>query len=139
MIIAPEEYKPGTIANLPILKRGKGNPKTKAKVNYKDAICAFDIETSRLQDIEQSIMYVWMLHIKQLDITIVGRTWEQLKNLLLQFVSELGENTLCIYVHNLSYEFQFLQAIYDFKTDEVFAVDSRKVLKCTMFERKNRI
>lgn len=136
MIITPEEYRPGTIANLPILKRGKGNPKTKAKVNYKDVICAFDIETSRLSDIEQSIMYVWMLHIKKYDTTIVGRTWEQLKTLLQHFVSELGENTLCIYVHNLSYEFQFLRAIYDFKTDEVFAVDSRKVLKCTMFEQK---
>lgn len=136
MIIKPCDYKPGTISNLPQLKRGRGNPKTKNKVRYKDAICAFDIETTRLADIEQSIMYIWMFHVKQLNITIVGRTWDELKTLLYKIVSELGEHTLCIYVHNLSYEFQFLQAIYSFGKDEVFAVDNRKVLKCTMFDGK---
>ena len=135
MYITPAQYIPGTIANIETQKRGRGNPRTRKKVYYKDVICAFDIETTRLADIEQSIMYIWMLHIHS-HVTIIGRTWEELKNLLLQIKEELEENTLCIFVHNLSYEFQFLRAIYDFSPDEVFAVDSRKVLRCSMFDNK---
>lgn len=135
MIISPQQYRPGTVAEIPTQKRGKGNPKTKAKISYKDVICTFDIETSRLPDIEQSIMYVWMLHIHP-HTTIIGRTWDELQTLLAKIKDELEENTLCIFVHNLSYEFQFMQAIYGFSKDEVFAVDRRKVLKATMHENK---
>ena len=135
MFITPEEYKPGTVANIQAQKRGRGNPRTKTKTVYKDVICAFDIETSRLPDIEQSIMYVWMLHIHH-HVTIVGRTWEQFHTLIQQINSELHDETLCIFVHNLSYEFQFLQAVYKFDNEELFAVDRRKVLKCTMYDRK---
>ena len=135
MYITPEQYKPGTIANIETQKRGRGNPRTRKKVYYKDVICAFDIETTRLADVEQSIMYIWMLHIHN-HVTIIGRTWEELKSLFLQIREELEDNTLCIFVHNLSYEFQFLRAIYDFSPKEVFAVDSRKVLRCSMFDNK---
>ncbi|MBQ8426468.1 MAG: hypothetical protein IJX16_07500 [Clostridia bacterium] len=135
MIITPEEYKPGTVASIQAQKRGRGNPKTKTKTVYKDVLCAFDIETSRLPDIEQSIMYVWMFHIHH-HFTIVGRTWEQFHKLIQQINSELGGETLCVFVHNLSYEFQFLQAVYKFDNEEVFAVDRRKVLKCTMYDRR---
>ena len=136
MVISPDQYISGTFAKIPELKRGRGNPKTKNPVKYKDEIIAFDIETTHLVDIEQSIMYVWMFHMKHSDITIVGRTWDEFSSLLNKIVSEIGENTICIFVHNLSYEFQFLQAVYNFSSDEVFAIDSRKVLKCTMFDRK---
>lgn len=128
MFITPQEYTPGTIANIPAQKRARGNPKTKTKVTYKDVICTFDIETSRLDDVDQSIMYIWMFHIHH-HCTIAGRTWEELAKLLDIMRGELDEETLCIFVHNLSYEFQFLRAIHEWKTDEVFAVDSRKVLK----------
>lgn len=132
MYITPDQYKPGTVANIERQKRQRGNPKTRNKIVYKNAITAFDIETSRLADIEQSIMYIWMFHIHH-HCTIVGRTWEELSQLLQQISQELEEETLCIFVHNLSYEFQFMRAIYNFKNDEVFAVDNRKVLKCTMY------
>lgn len=135
MIIAPEEYQPGTIANIPIQKRQRGNPKTKVKTRYKDVICTFDIETTRLADIEQSIIYVWQLHIHP-HTTIIGRTWKELDDLIQKIVSELEETSLCIFVHNLSYEFQFLRAIYNFSTEEVFAVESRRVLKASMYEGK---
>lgn len=135
MYITPDKYIPGTVSQIPSQKRGKGNPKTKAKVTYKDCICTFDIETSRLPDIEQSIMYVWMFHIHH-HATIVGRTWEELATLFQKISDELNGETLCIFVHNLSYEFQFLQAIHMFQNDEVFAVDRRKVLKCTIQDWK---
>jgi hypothetical protein len=79
-------------------------------------------------------MYVWKWQLG-LDYTIKGRTWTE----FLAFCKALCENLkpheyICVFVHNLSYEFQFLRGIYDFKPEEVFALDSRKVLKLTMFD-----
>lgn len=135
MYLSPQQYVPGTIAALPTLKRNSGNPggTQNRKLHYKDIIAAFDIETTRLPEIEQAIMYVWQLHLDGIG-TIIGRTWDELWALLKQFRDELQKETVCIFVHNLSYEFQFLRAIYNFQEDEVFAVDSRKVLKCTMWD-----
>lgn len=130
-----------TIENLPeklldgveTAKRKRGNQGTKSKIKYKNAVCAFDIETTALHDVNQSIMYVWMFQIEE--TTIVGRTWSEFLTLLHRFRAELDYNEyLCIYVHNLSYEFQFLRGIYKFTPEEVFAIDSRKVLKCTMYD-----
>lgn len=134
MYLTTQQYVPGTIAALPTLKRNIGNPggTQNRKLHYKDIIAAFDIETTRLPEIEQAIMYVWQLHLDGIG-TIIGRTWDELWALLKQFRDELQKETVCIFVHNLSYEFQFLRAIYNFHDDEVFAVDSRKVLKCTMW------
>ena len=135
MYLTPQQYIPGTIKALNPVKRRAGNPggTQNRKLHYKDVIAAFDIETTRLTEIEQSIMYVWQLHLDGIG-TIIGRTWDELLALLKQFRDELRKETLCIFVHNLSYEFQFLRAIYNFQQDEVFAVDSRKVLKCTMWD-----
>lgn len=128
------EYTRGTVAGLPRLKKPGGNRGTTKKVpTYRDAICAFDIETTRLADIEQSIMYIWQFRIHGV-VTVIGRTWEELREFLQTVVDELDGGTLIIYVHNLSYEFQFLRAIIDWKIDDVFAVDSRKVLKATAYD-----
>lgn len=122
------------IYELPAVKRKRGNQSTKTRRKYKDVVCAFDIETTALHDIEQSVMYVWMLQISLEHETIIGRTWDEFL-LTLQAISEQLEDDewLVIYVHNLSYEFQFLRGVYNFKPEEVFAVDRRKVLKCDMF------
>ena len=121
------------IYELPTAKRKRGNQSTKTRRKYKEVICAFDIETTALNDIEQSIMYVWMLQIGLNYETIIGRTWGEFL-LTLQAIAEQLEDDewIVIYVHNLSYEFQFLRGVYDFKPEEVFAVDRRKVLKCDM-------
>ena len=44
-----------------------------------------------------------------------------------------ADHWLVVYVHNLSYEFQFLKGIYQFTPDDVFAVASRKLIKCDMW------
>lgn len=130
-----------TVENLPArvlegignVKRRRGNQAQRTQSIYKDVVCAFDIETTVLHDVRQSIMYVWMFQIGGGE-TIVGRTWGEFFQLLQRLRNELENNVfLVIYVHNLSYEFQFLRGVYDFHPEEVFAVDSRKVLKCTMF------
>lgn len=115
------------------LKAPRGNPRGRRKNLYKDVIVTFDIETTRLPDIDQSFMYIWQMCIG--DNTIVGRTWEEFKLLLSTWRSNLLDNEkVVIFVHNLSYEFQFLAGIYLFDPESVFLIDSRKVLKATMYE-----
>jgi hypothetical protein len=133
-IIAPEQFNIEQFSQLQVQKRAAGNPGTKKKSNYKDIITAFDIETTRIKEIEQSVMYVWAFQIGK-EHTIIGRTWEQFILLCERISKGLKEGEkLCVFVHNLSYEFQFLRGIYPFQKEEVFALDSRKVLKLTMYD-----
>lgn len=112
--------------------RPRGKQYTKIKKDIKDIVCAFDIETTNLDDIEQSFMYVWQFAIGH-DV-IIGRYWHEFIKCLEKIIEVLDEHEyLVIYVHNLSFEFSFLKGIYDFSNDEIFAVDMRKVLKVTMF------
>ena len=102
---------------------------------YADCICAFDIETSTItvDGREQAFMYVWQFCIDK-DV-IIGRTWGDFKYLLYQLRQRLGDMHLCIFDHNLSFEMQYLAGVYHFNDYEVFCTDSRKVLKCTMYNR----
>lgn len=116
---------------IPLQMHRRSDPKRRNKEYYKDVVCAFDIETTRL-DNDQSIMYVWQWQYGNV-CTIMGRTWDeflQLVNILSRPLCD-GERLVC-FVHNLSFEFQFLAGIYDFQPDEVFAIKSRKILKCNM-------
>lgn len=104
------------------------------KKNYKKLICAFDIETTRIKEIEQSVMYIWQFQVDEI-CTVVGRTWNEFQYFMKEIAKQLyAMEYIVIYVHNLSYEFQFLSGIYDFQTNEVFALDKRKVAKCEMLE-----
>ena len=109
-------------------RRKKANDKTK----YKNLYCAFDIETSRLKDIQQSFMYVWQFAFGRNGKVhfIAGRTWSQFVELIEYINNILGDDeAIMVYVHNLSYEFTFLSGILHFETDDVFNTGRRKVLK----------
>lgn len=115
----------------------KNRPNRKnSKVLYKEVICAFDIETTGLDDIEQSIMYIWQFSILYLsDLTIdciYGRTWDEFKKFVDILHSDEQETVYLTYVHNLSYEFQFLRGIYHFEPTDVILVKNRKVLKLNL-------
>ena len=74
-----------------------------------------------------SIMYIWMFSIN--DTVYYGRTWQDLK----EFLDILEENVpekKIVFIHNLSYEFQFLRSVFEF--DLVFARTQRKVMKATL-------
>ncbi|MBQ0167461.1 MAG: hypothetical protein KBT02_10190 [Treponema sp.] len=113
-------------------RRGNPGKRRSNRRTYKDIISAFDIETTRLREIEQSVMYIWQWHFYGIG-TVFGRTWDDLLAFMDRIRRTLHDDWLVVYVHNLSYEFQFLRGIYSFESDEVFAVKSRKVLKCDMF------
>lgn len=97
---------------------------------YMKEFACFDIETTALHDIAQSFMYVWQFYID--GVVVVGRTWNEFIDFIKTIQEIIGVYKLVVYVHNLSYEFQFLAGIYNFITEQVFAVKSRKVLKAQM-------
>lgn len=124
----PERY----FADPPLLKNRRGNPGGK-KRHYIGITTAFDIETTLIDDIQQSVMYIWQWQFGE-DCTVIGRTWDEFIDLQNRIRSVLPDNRwLVVYVHNLSYEFQFLKGIYSFCPEDVFAVASRKVVKADMW------
>lgn len=124
----PERY----FSKPPLLKNRRGNPGGK-KRHYIGITTAFDIETTLIDSVEQSVMYIWQWQFGE-DYTVIGRTWDEFLDLQKRIKAVLPEDRwLVVYVHNLSYEFQFLKGIYSFYPDDVFAVASRKVVKADMW------
>ena len=124
----PEHY----FKNCPKVKNRKGNPAGK-KRHYIGITTAFDIETTLIDDIEQSVMYIWQWQFGE-DYTVIGRTWDEFLDLQDRIKKTIpADYWLVVYVHNLSYEFQFLKGIYQFTPDDIFAVASRKLIKCDMW------
>ena len=133
--VSPYEFDFEWFNKIKMQTRKAGNPGTKKKVKYKDIITAFDIETTRIVEIEQSVMYIWAWQFGK-EYTVIGRTWEEFLWFKDRIANELKEGQyLCAFVHNLSYEFQFFKGIYDFRTEDVFALDKRKVLKAVMNDK----
>jgi hypothetical protein len=112
----------------------RGNRSGAKKINYLDIVTAFDIETSTIfiNGEPQSFMYIWQFQWGKYT-TIIGRTWNEFKRLVKWIDSILPENVrLVTYIHNLAYEFQFLQGIFHFDSEDVFVPQSHKVLKATL-------
>lgn len=117
---------------LPRVVRQRGNPGRKNKPILIDTVCAFDIETSELKDIEQGFMYIWQFQFSH--YTIIGRTWDEFLDML-QTIRDCIKPTerLVCYVHNLSFEFSYLKGVYRFRKDEVTCMDRRQILRCEMY------
>ena len=72
-------------------------------------------------------MYIWQFGIN--DQVYYGRTWDD----FVSFLDRLEENSKLqkkVFVHNLSFEFQFLRSVVKIKS--VFSRVSRKVMKCKL-------
>lgn len=106
---------------------------SKSVVYYYNIECGFDIETTSTETVNGqkfAFMYEWTFGIDNKNNICYGRTWEQFIELCekLQQYFDLDENRrLIIYVHNLSYEFQFMRKYFEWVN--VFAVDDRKPIK----------
>ena len=118
--------------NIPVQKRKRGNQRSTQKYYYKDLITAFDIETTYIKEIDQSVMYIWQWQFGD-KCTVIGRTWQDLRYFMEKLEDYLTHNgdvqRLVIFVHNLSFEFQYLSGIFDFDPEGIFAVDRRQVLR----------
>lgn len=136
MIINVKEFNYAIVAALPDLPRKAGNQGTRARRVYKDVVCAFDTETSYIKEADAQCLYIWQFQLDEA-LTIIGRTWKE----FLQFAEGINAVLpdgvyLVTYVHNLSYEFQFMRSLFNIEPDDVFVVKSRRVLKwlCGRFE-----
>lgn len=101
------------------------------KIRYLNYPFAFDIETSSFyyNNEKRACMYIWMFSING-DV-VYGRTWSEFEFFLEELRIKLKldyYNRIIVYVHNLSYEFQFLISHVDF--NEVFARKKRHPIKC---------
>ena len=110
--------------------------KTNKKINYINLPCTIDIETSSFYDNageKVGLPYAFTFGIN--GHSTLGRSKEDLLNLLSFVINALkisNDNRLLIYVHNLSYEFQFF--IKWFNWVNVFAINDRTPAKATTFD-----
>lgn len=79
--------------------------------------------------IKQSNMYIWMFSINEQ--VYYGRTWEELRLFLTKLYETVPEQKF-VFVHNLSFEFQYLKSILTFS--DVFARTPHKPMKATCKE-----
>ena len=118
IVAKADEFNTDIFTEIKANRNFKGRRKNDETI-YRNTICAFDIETTRVEEIEQSVMYIWQFaFLKGNDIyAVYGRTWDEFK----RFFSLINEGKLVnlIFVHNLSYEFQFLRSVIEIK--DVFA------------------
>lgn len=144
-------YTPEDIREVLTIAVNDGNLRGNSKGNrFYNIPCSFDIEITsfyrgidgtqytyeqmkRLTDsthgkkkLEKvAIMYVWQFGIN--GVIVVGRTWEefeQMMNVIADVLQLSEKRRLIVYVHNLSYEFQFMRN--HFEWEKVFSIDLRK-------------
>ncbi len=127
-------YKPDDIINVldisvndEMLVTSNSKEKRKSKVQLYNIPCAFDIETTSFyyNGEKCAIMYEWTLGIN--GNVIIGRTWDDLLKVLKTIAAHLQLNVnkrLILYVHNLSFEFQFI--CKRLLWEKVFSIDIRK-------------
>lgn len=76
-----------------------------------------------------SFMYIWQFSIN--DKVYYGRTWEEFREFLEMLETENPEKKI-VFVHNLSFEFQFLRG--NFRFENVMARNVRHVMKAQLVD-----
>lgn len=108
--------------------------KTNKRIEYINIPCGFDIETTSytIGTQKAAFMYVWMVGIGHNNGVYYGRTWEEFTHLCseLQLAYGLNDNKrLVIYVHNLAFEFEFMQHYFNWIEGSVFSGGKHKPFK----------
>lgn len=130
MVLSDQIFKPSQInelldADFKFIKNNKG-------ISYMNIPIAFDIETTSFINYsgeKQATMYAFVFGIN--GKCIIGRTWDEfllIINKVREFYQLTDNKRIIIWVHNLAFEFAFLQHL--FKWDDVFATDKRKPVYC---------
>lgn len=118
--------------DFPYYRIKKANPLIQPTKCYIEHLMTFDIETSTIEKTDGSFegyMYHWQVCID--GFVCFGRTWKEFLTFLRKMNRALKnyneQHKLICYIHNFSYEFQFLYSWI--KLTNVFAIDKRKPLK----------
>ena len=131
MIIEASNFNANILSAVKIQPRKKGNQGTKAKVQYKDIVCAFDIETTYIKEIGRAVLYIWQFQIDEI-CTVIGRSWKEFIDFHKRLKDAVSDALIVTYIHNASYEFQFLRSLFDLSKEDVMVIKSRRVLKFTV-------
>ena len=108
-------------------------PLVKGKKEYINVPCTLDIETSStyVNGSKFATMYLWGFGFN--GSCIIGRTWEELFNLISRLSASLGlseKRILTIYIQNLGYDFQWIRKRIDWEEEngnkKVFAMKERR-------------
>ena len=148
-----ESFPYAQINNIPVAKRRKGQRKyikdkfgkvVFEKPDYLDAIAAFDIETTKIDDKTltangfkepNAVMFIWQFHInfiiddEEYNYTVLGRTWDEFSRFTAIVAAMIPDDaTLLTFVHNFNYEFNYIKSIINFTNKEgaidIFAMDA---------------
>lgn len=118
--------------DFPYYRIKKTNPLIHPTKRYINHLMTFDIETSTIEKTDGSFegyMYHWQVCID--GYVCFGRTWKEFLTFLRKMNRALKnydeKHKLVCYIHNFSYEFQFLYSWINLT--DVFAIDKRKPLK----------
>lgn len=108
------------LCEIDFIKKGK-------KASLSNVPAVFDIEASSFYEGNEKkcCMYAWVFGLN--GRCILGRTWSEFLDVIKKLVDvyELSlQKRLIIYVHNLSYEFQWFK--HYFEWENVFSLDNRK-------------
>ena len=143
--ISAEIRKAGFLLPLP-----KRKPNMHGGRHLINLVCAFDIETTRLdlpipdgaKQNSHSFMYIWQFQMGE--HTIIGRTWaefvlfvDRIREAIIAYQKDQGflyTPRLIVFVHNLAYEWQFLQGVFHFENDDVFFREPRKPIYCRIYD-----
>lgn len=105
------------------------------KHRYIDIVATFDIETTTIHEEECNIfgrdfgfMYIWQFCLD--GYVCIGRTWAEYQEFIYNIERMIKPAELVIWVHNLSFEFQFFRNF--FKVKEVFARKERQVVRASV-------
>lgn len=121
-----------TQEDFPYYRIKKSNPLIQPTKRYLEHLMTFDIETTTIEKTDgtfEGFMYHWQVCID--GYVCFGRTWKEFLTFLRKMNRALKnydeKHKLICYIHNFSYEFQFLYSWI--KLENVFAIDKRKPLK----------
>lgn len=107
---------------------------TKRNRKYVNCIGTFDIETTSIINEEEKFgfMYVWQACID--GIVVMGRTWDEFVTFIHTLIDTMQlyetKRRFVIYVHFLSFEFQFLRNFFNITS--IFCRDKRDVVYCVL-------
>ena len=110
---------------------------TEATTLYKNKETGMMFTEEQLEDINLDkyetigILYIWTLGVD--DVIWYGRRIEDFADLIDDLEKQCKGQKATIFVHNLSYDFQYLRNVFNMK---VFAREARKVISCEI-EDKN--
>lgn len=99
----------------------------KGKTYFANVPAVFDIEASSFYkgNTKQCTMYAWVFGLN--GRCMRGRQWWEFEDVINRLVKEYNlslQKRLIIYIHNLSYEFQWFKNYFEW--EKVFALDDRK-------------